>query len=89
LSGVPVIAVGSVGLDAEHQAWRVERNQGYVANPAPASFARLQSFLERDEFDLIAVGRALLADPNWVSKVRRAAFEELKPYSTTIRNIFH
>jgi 2,4-dienoyl-CoA reductase-like NADH-dependent reductase (Old Yellow Enzyme family) len=26
--------------------------------------------MDRDEFDLVAVGRALLSDPAWVAKVR-------------------
>lgn len=34
-----------------------------------ASLDNLLARLKRDEFDLIAVGRALLADPAWVKKV--------------------
>ena len=26
--------------------------------------------MEREEFDLIAVGRAILGDPRWVTKIR-------------------
>ena len=88
LSGKPVIAVGSVGLDAEHQTWRVERQHGYIARPTADSFARLCTSMARGEFDLIAVGRALLADPGWVGKVRRREFSRLNPYSTAIRNIY-
>jgi 2,4-dienoyl-CoA reductase-like NADH-dependent reductase (Old Yellow Enzyme family) len=36
--------------------------------------------MEREEFDLIAVGRALLADPNWVVKVRDGRQDELKDF---------
>ncbi|MEV5077422.1 12-oxophytodienoate reductase, partial [Streptomyces sp. NPDC056159] len=31
-------------------------------------------------FDLVAVGRALLQDPEWAAKVLGGRFEELKPY---------
>ncbi|MBR7540009.1 hypothetical protein KC221_27890, partial [Mycobacterium tuberculosis] len=37
--------------------------------------------LERDEFDLIAVGRALLVDPEWVDKVKRGDTAGLKDFS--------
>jgi len=33
--------------------------------------------LEAGEFDLAAVGRALIANPDWANKVRDDAFEEL------------
>jgi 2,4-dienoyl-CoA reductase-like NADH-dependent reductase (Old Yellow Enzyme family) len=36
--------------------------------------------MERGEFDLIAVGRALLSDPNWVAKVREGRREELRDF---------
>lgn len=64
LMKMPTISVGSVGLDGEFfGAFRGE-------NSSPASLDGLIERMERDEFDLIAVGRALLADPNWVEKVR-------------------
>ena len=36
--------------------------------------------LERDEFDLVAVGRALLVDPAWARKVQEARYDELLPF---------
>ena len=36
--------------------------------------------MERDEFDLIAVGRALLSDPNWAAKVHGAREDELQGF---------
>jgi 2,4-dienoyl-CoA reductase-like NADH-dependent reductase (Old Yellow Enzyme family) len=35
-----------------------------------ASIDELLRRLDRQEFDLVAVGRPLLADPNWVEKIR-------------------
>jgi 2,4-dienoyl-CoA reductase-like NADH-dependent reductase (Old Yellow Enzyme family) len=86
LSGKPAIVVGSVGLDAVHQTWRIEKTQGYTSKPA--SLERLYDLMERQEVDLVAVGRALLADPEWASKVRRDAWDELIPYTTDLRYQF-
>ena len=36
--------------------------------------------MERDEFDMVAVGRALLQDPEWAAKVLGGRLDELKPY---------
>jgi 2,4-dienoyl-CoA reductase-like NADH-dependent reductase (Old Yellow Enzyme family) len=33
------------------------------------SLANLVERMERDEFDLTAVGRAILGDPRWVAKI--------------------
>ena len=72
LMAKPTISVGSVGLDGEFfGAFRGE-------NSSPASLDGLIERMERDEFDLVAVGRAILADPNWVQKVR--AGEETAGY---------
>ncbi|WP_446744780.1 hypothetical protein [Silvibacterium acidisoli] len=38
--------------------------------------------VERGEFDLVAVGRALLADPAWFTKLLSGALIELKGFST-------
>ena len=34
-----------------------------------------------DEFDLIAVGRALIANPDWANKVKAGEMESLKTFS--------
>ena len=36
--------------------------------------------LEKGEFDLVAVGRALLQDPEWATKVKEGRTEELADY---------
>ncbi|MFC9729757.1 NADH:flavin oxidoreductase [Streptomyces roseolus] len=74
LTGRPTITVGSVGLDGDFiGAFMGEgsRVQG---------IDDLLDRLERDEFDMVAVGRALLQDPEWASKVLAGRFDELKPY---------
>ena len=37
--------------------------------------------MERGDFDLIAVGRALLQDPDWVVKIRDGRVDELQAFS--------
>ena len=46
-----------------------------------ASLDKLLHRLEREEFDLVAVGRQLIVDPNWVEKIEQGRSEELKGYS--------
>ena len=74
VTGLPSITVGSVGLDGEFIA------AFGGAGSKPASLDGLIERLEREEFDLVAVGRALLADPNWVEKIRDGRLDELKDF---------
>ncbi|MFF7411943.1 NADH:flavin oxidoreductase [Streptomyces lydicus] len=74
LTGKPVISVGSVGLDGDFL-------RAFAGEGAPVgSLDNLLDRLERDEFDLVAVGRALLQDPEWAAKVLGNRIEELQPY---------
>jgi 2,4-dienoyl-CoA reductase-like NADH-dependent reductase (Old Yellow Enzyme family) len=36
--------------------------------------------MEAEEFDLIAVGRAILSDPHWVTKIKTGDSEALQPF---------
>lgn len=77
ITGKPTIAVGSVGLDAD-----------YLTTVMPGSEAPhasgIDPLLERfnaGEFDLVAVGRALLADPAWARKIREGRGNEVQVYT--------
>jgi 2,4-dienoyl-CoA reductase-like NADH-dependent reductase (Old Yellow Enzyme family) len=75
VTGKPTITVGSVGLSGEFLgAFRGEGAQ-------PAGFDDVIRRLEREEFDLVAVGRALLTDWEWPIKVRDGRFDELRPFA--------
>ncbi|MFE3230042.1 NADH:flavin oxidoreductase [Nocardia sp. NPDC059228] len=74
LTGKPTITVGSVGLNGDFL--RAFTGEGAELG----SLDNLLDRLERDEFDLVAVGRALLQDPEWASKVLAGRIDELKPY---------
>jgi 2,4-dienoyl-CoA reductase-like NADH-dependent reductase (Old Yellow Enzyme family) len=47
----------------------------------PASLEKLLERLNNDEFDLVAVGRALLVDPDWALKVREGREGDILPFS--------
>ena len=77
VTGVPTISVGSVGLTGEFiAAYGGESSR-------PASLDELIRRLDREEFDLVAVGRALLQDPQWLLKVRDGRTEELMAFERT------
>ncbi|MEV4939773.1 NADH:flavin oxidoreductase [Streptomyces zaomyceticus] len=74
LTGRPTITVGSVGLDGDFI-------HAFAGQGAPVQgIDDLLDRLERDEFDMVAIGRALLQDPEWAAKVLAGRTDELKPY---------
>ena len=75
LLGKPVITVGSVGL-AGPMSTRVVGEAAEVS----ADLVPLAAGIERGDYDLVAVGRALLADPEWVEKVRAGRLDALRPF---------
>lgn len=68
LTGKPVISVGSVGLSGEFTSF---------TDAETTSLDGLIERLEKDEFDLIAIGRSLLQDPAWVEKVQKGQVDDL------------
>jgi len=75
LTGLPTISVGSVGLAGDF----IGSFGGEGSKTAPLEM--LYERMERNEFDLIAVGRAILQDPDWVVKVRDNRMSELEPFT--------
>lgn len=71
----PTITVGSVGLDSTFTEFFTQGAGGKATG-----FLPLIESLKRDEFDLVAVGRALLADPQWVTKTAENRIDELIPF---------
>lgn len=77
LTGKPTITVGSVGLDGDFL-------KGFAGEGAPLkSLDELLDRMENDEFDLVAVGRALLQDPEWAAKVLSDRTGELTAYDAS------
>ena len=75
LTGAATISVGSVGLSGDF----ISAFGGETSTPA--SLDGLVQRMEREEFDLIAVGRAILSDPQWVTKVRTDDTAGLKDFT--------
>lgn len=79
VTGKPVITVGSVGMDRD----LMEDFVAGISSPMLGRLEDLVAMFERGEFDLVALGRVLLADPNWLEKVERRRIDELTPYDRT------
>jgi 2,4-dienoyl-CoA reductase-like NADH-dependent reductase (Old Yellow Enzyme family) len=75
LTGLPTISVGSVGLSSEFTG--AFFGEGSAASKIDAVVERLA----RGEYDLVAVGRALLQDPEWALKVKHNRVSELRDYA--------
>lgn len=72
LTGLPTVALGSVGVTSPFYEPDVE---------APSlSLARLLELFERGEFDLVGLGRSVLSDPEWTLKVRENRLDEIRSY---------
>jgi 2,4-dienoyl-CoA reductase-like NADH-dependent reductase (Old Yellow Enzyme family) len=84
LTGLPAITVGSVGLDRPHET-------AFSADPRAkvAPLDALADLFERGEFDLVAIGRALLADPAWVGKVRAGRVDDLVAFDGSHTAVLH
>ncbi|MFD4634177.1 NADH:flavin oxidoreductase [Streptomyces sp. NPDC058284] len=75
LTGKATLSVGSVGLDKEFVG-----PQGFAAEATSTGIDLLLDRMERDEFDVIAVGRSLIADPEWANKALTGRLAEAAPY---------
>ncbi|MEP0357018.1 NADH:flavin oxidoreductase [Paraglaciecola sp.] len=75
ITGKPTMAVGSVGLNDDF--FGAFAGQG----SSTRSIDDLIERLNKGEFDLVAVGRALLQDPDWSNKIRKGEMDKLEQYS--------
>jgi 2,4-dienoyl-CoA reductase-like NADH-dependent reductase (Old Yellow Enzyme family) len=75
LTGKPTITVGSVTLDMEFTS--------SFRSPETAAVTGIDELLarmEREEFDLVAIGRSLIVNPSWPALVQRGGVAELRPF---------
>lgn len=73
LTGLPTIALGSIGVASPFL-------ENDTAVPS-LSLARLVELFERGEFDLVALGRAVLSEPAWTSKLRDGRLGQIRLYT--------
>jgi len=76
VTGKPVIAVGSVGLEKEFRVGHFTREESPDTG-IQIDVQRLSEGVAHSKFDLVAVGRALLADPQWTNKLKAGRVSEL------------
>ncbi|RIV89525.1 12-oxophytodienoate reductase [Aurantiacibacter xanthus] len=74
LTGAATISVGSVALDGEFLAAFAGQSSKV------ADLGELERRMDAGEFDLIAVGRALIANPEFANKVREGRQSELQGF---------
>jgi 2,4-dienoyl-CoA reductase-like NADH-dependent reductase (Old Yellow Enzyme family) len=76
LTGLPTIAVGSVTLGTD-----VMTSFGTDDPATTTGIDALLDCMERDEFDMIAIGRALIANPSWARIVESGDLSQLQPFA--------
>ncbi|RUR32628.1 NADH:flavin oxidoreductase [Vreelandella nanhaiensis] len=81
LTGKPVIAVGSVGLDRTFRTGHFTRTEDPTSK-SRVNVEELAMWRAREDFDLIAIGRALLSDPEWANKVNEGRLDELSDFDS-------
>jgi 2,4-dienoyl-CoA reductase-like NADH-dependent reductase (Old Yellow Enzyme family) len=77
LSGRPSILVGSVTLE---QDFIDEQRRNIGSHAEPASLRNLAELLARGDCDLVAVGRALIPNPDWPRLIAAGRAHELRAY---------
>ncbi|MGK0499806.1 MAG: 2,4-dienoyl-CoA reductase-like NADH-dependent reductase (Old Yellow Enzyme family) [Oceanicoccus sp.] len=75
LTGKTTMTVGSVGLSSDFIGAFLKESS------ASRSIDDLAGRLDKGEFDLVAVGRAILQDPEWCNKVRHGQDDQLQAYN--------
>ncbi|KMS61910.1 12-oxophytodienoate reductase [Sphingobium baderi LL03] len=81
LTDAPVLTVGSIGADRDLQSLYLDHQAGDDREMKSLTTASLDELMRRfnlGEFDLVAVGRASIGDPDWVNKVAAGRFADIK-----------
>lgn len=77
ITGKPTISVGSVGLNADFIPLPGETS---FRAAEPASLDELLRRMQAQEFDLVAVGRAMIANPDWANLVKSNRTGDIHAY---------
>ena len=83
VTGRPAITVGSVGLTGDF----IAGTRGESSRPA--SLNELMRRLDRGDFDLVAVGRALIVNSDWPRLIREGRTAELKDFDPAALTTLH
>ena len=82
ITGLPTITVGSISLDKELVPYTIRRqvSNERAKETTITNLNRVMEMFNRGDFDMIAVGRAMLANPDWTRLVRAGRMDLLQPY---------
>ncbi|MDC0662803.1 NADH:flavin oxidoreductase [Marinobacter sp. SS21] len=78
LTGKPTMSVGSVGLTEDFISGTFASKQEAVEQ---SGIDELVERMNNHEFELIAVGRALLQDPDWLVKVKEGRLDDVEAFA--------
>jgi len=78
VTGVPTCTIGSIGLDSD---FFVSLGEGAPSEIDLANLDELMRRFDRGDFDLVAVGRAMIAEPDWPRIVEAGELGKLKPFT--------
>jgi 2,4-dienoyl-CoA reductase-like NADH-dependent reductase (Old Yellow Enzyme family) len=77
----PLVEAGVSMFHASTRRYWLPAFDGSGRTLASLSLAPLADLVNRGEFDLVAMGRACLADPHWAVKVSSGRLSEIRPYN--------
>ena len=77
ITGKPSITVGSVSLEDD---FLDEQARGISEHSEPASIGNLAALLDRGDFDLVAIGRSLIPNPDRPKRVKAGQEDTLLAY---------
>ena len=78
ITGKPTMSVGSVGLTEDFISGTFASKQEAVQQ---SGIDELVERMNNHEFDLVAVGRALLQDPEWLVKLKDGRGDDIEPFA--------
>ncbi|MDX1757677.1 MAG: NADH:flavin oxidoreductase [Marinobacter sp.] len=78
LTGKPTMSVGSVGLTEDFISGTFASKKDAVEQ---SGIDELVERMNNHEFELIAVGRALLQDPDWLVKVKEGRLDDVEAFA--------
>ena len=81
VTGVPTCTIGSIGLDSD---FFTNLAEGKTSAIDPRNLDELMRRFDRGDFDMVAVGRAMIAEPDWPKLVQAGRLGALKPFSPSL-----
>jgi 2,4-dienoyl-CoA reductase-like NADH-dependent reductase (Old Yellow Enzyme family) len=84
LSGKPTMCCGGIGLGSGAVDFGDANAYKTTATTSLSEIDSLCAMLDRGDFDLVSLARAILGDAAWPAKVRQGRENELKPFTADL-----